>query len=352
MLEDMQGIPLNMSYYHKSTTVYVFHYIYGIIAGLSIVVNLTILLLIVCNKHLLRRPTNLILCSLALADLFTSIGLFLTPNAVIPWHYYHLFITILGIDMFCLVLASYYLFFTFGSISIVTITIIAYERWIAINKARHYRKIFTVKRAIIILTAVWLFIPGLNIDRLMMMRANQNWTLNAFPCRLIQLSSHTFSKACYYLALESLRIFIPILLMIQKYCSISRHFYHRQSAVKSYIIRGLKRNRIRRLTVIASTATAILLICWLPHELYYSLYLFQAVPHNEALNRTFKAMIVLNTVLNPIMYTAMNTFCKRKLLAILGRINICNLFTVKETRTFLSIQDYHSCGLPASKIYY
>lgn len=335
-------------------TAFIFHYIYGITAGLAILVNIAILLLILCHRHLLRKPTNLLLCSLALADLLTGLGLFLIPNTIVPWQYYNDFVTVLGVDIFCPVFSSYYLFFTFGSISIVTITIIAYERWIAISQPRRYRNIFTRKKTIIALVVMWLLVPSLTIDHLMMIKANQNATLVS-PCHLILISRQKVGMAFYLILFELLRIVIPIFLITSKYRSISKQFYYRhQSITKSYIVRSLKLSRIRRLTRMVAAATLILLICWLPYEIYRILYLLQLVAYNDLLDHIFIAMVVLNAIINPIIYAAMNTFCKRKVLAIWNLISrMCNSPSVKEATIIPPISDYrHQCGFPTGRIYY
>lgn len=110
------------------------------IAIISIICNAFVVILFANNKKWLEKSYGRLVLSLATVDLLSAIFLFATPLAV-----HHQFKMIQPRNaikriLYCNLLWSHYILFSFGITSIYTCLVLTIERWIAVSRPLYARK--------------------------------------------------------------------------------------------------------------------------------------------------------------------------------------------------------------------
>lgn len=127
------------------------------IAILSFVGNLLVLVLFLRNKKWLKRTYGRLVFALALADLLTAVCLFATPLAVHHEKRMKRPTSAIGREMYCRLLWSHYVLFSFGITSVYTCLVLTTERWIAVTKPLYIRKYKPSRRTLFACLALpWL----------------------------------------------------------------------------------------------------------------------------------------------------------------------------------------------------
>lgn len=187
-----------------------------------------------------------------------------------------------------------------GVASIINLAAISLERYVCITYPLKYHTYMTHKKAIIIITAIWLF---------------------AFVMASIKLSYFEWKRPNYELLVTILCFFLPLIVICNSYRLIFKtaRYQARQIAM---MVNGGVRNFLLASEVRAAKTLGVVMgafvICWSPFfllNLVYGVCISCIIPP-EAVMAT-KWMHYCNSVLNPIVYACMNKEFRHAFVSIL-----------------------------------
>ncbi|RDD42808.1 Somatostatin receptor type 4 [Trichoplax sp. H2] len=290
------------------------HILYCVLATTAIIGNalVCIVILTIKNGKMLKSGLNLLILSMAIMDTMTGIVMFIVPSFAIPASdYIYPTGNVTGM-LFCRIIATQYIFFFFGFGSVFTITAIAIERWVAIARPYTYRKIITLKRTKIFLTGLWTINILIPLDIVFQMDFIGN---EQPPCKWNNFVRER-PGIYFFTILEMIRMFIPVIVIIGCYTDIAKRIIYaaprpkiHQSFPRPFASRRSTNsiNTRRKVTIMVAISALGFITCWLPNELYYTLYAFNVVKSiNVDITRTTKTLIVTSSCLSPLIYTAAN----------------------------------------------
>ena len=292
---------------------HVMHILYGVLATTAVIGNALVctIILITKNGRMLKSGLNVLILSMATMDAMTGVVMFIVPSFVVPAAEYIYPTNNISGMLFCRVIASQYIFFYFGFGSVFTITAIAIERWIAIARPYTYRNIVTVNRTKTFVICLWLLNTITPLDIVFQIKFEKH---KQPPCQWNNFVRQ--SPGVYiFVTLEVLRIYIPVIIIIISYLDITRRMIcsHpsvqiRKSMPRPLISRRSTNSLIRRrkVTIMVAVSAIAFIACWLPNELYFTLYALKAVTHNIDITRTTKTLIVFSSCISPFIYTVTN----------------------------------------------
>ncbi|EDV21033.1 uncharacterized protein TRIADDRAFT_60382 [Trichoplax adhaerens] len=298
------------------------HILYGVLASLAILGNFMVCFVIVTTKNgrMMKSGLNLLILSMAVMDAATGIMMFAVPSFVVPAANYTYPKNKVSGTIFCRVFASQYAIFYFGFGSVFTITAIAIERWIAVARPYTYRNIVTIKRTKRFLVGLWVFNTVISIDILL----QRDYVSNEQPpCKWNSFIRHP-PGIYLFIVMEILRLFLPFIIIIACYIDIIRRII---TAIPGLSVAKSNRNRApamsivgrnpssirarRRVTIMVAISALAFMICWLPNELYFTLYALNAISYNIDVIRFTKTLIVGSSCLSPLIYSAANEDYRR-----------------------------------------
>lgn len=154
-----------------------------LIAVLSFVGNFLVIVLFLRNKKWLQRTYGRLVLALAVVDLLTSICLFATPLAVHQEERMKIPEDGLAREMYCRLVWSHYVLFSFGVTSIYTCLALTTERWIAVAKPLYIRKYKPSRRTLLAcLVLPWL--AGFSLEANVIKESNtQTYDDGSFSCK-------------------------------------------------------------------------------------------------------------------------------------------------------------------------
>ncbi|RDD39617.1 Mu-type opioid receptor [Trichoplax sp. H2] len=293
------------------------HILYGVLASLAILGNFMVCFVIVTTKNgrMMKSGLNLLILSMAMMDAATGIMMFVVPSFVVPAADYTYPSNNISGTIFCRVFASQYAIFYFGFGSVFTITAIAIERWIAVARPYTYRNIVTIKRTKRFLVGLWVFNTVISIDILLQRDYDSN---EQPPCKWNSFIRHPPGQYLF-IVMEILRLFLPFIIIIACYIDIIRRIitaipglsvakanWNRASSMLVIVRNPSSIRARRRVTIMVAISALAFMICWLPNEFYFTLYVLNVIPYNIDVIRFTKTLIVVSSCLSPLIYSATN----------------------------------------------
>jgi len=222
----------------------------------------------------IHAPTKALFCSLALSDL--GVGLFAFPLFAV----YCFAVAFSNVDLFCNIQGPYAIFSScLGSVSFLSMTALALDRFYALKFRLTYRQVVTFKRTLRVLTACWIFGIAWPLT----------WLLNE---RVTFITAITIIFCC---------VVITSISCIRTYLGIRHHQnqLHAQQNGGNQFITGRYKKSINTITFIF----CLLLACYLPYFTAVGIVMTTASNSDTILAFNITAGIVyLNSLLNPILY--------------------------------------------------
>ncbi|RDD42807.1 Growth hormone secretagogue receptor type 1 [Trichoplax sp. H2] len=298
----------------------ILHIIYGILAFVSILGNSLVFAIITTHRRgkMLQSSNNLLIASMAMMDMMTGITIYATPTFVFPAETYPYPKNPSACEAFCRIIASEYLLFYFGFGSVITVTAIAVERWIAIAKPLSYRKIMTTKRVKIFISILWVFCLFISVDVMIQIKYESN---NTIPCQRYDFATRQ-PGTTIFLLLEVVRLFFPVLLTLVCYADIARRILCPSKVntlnLTSNRVIGIRYKSKRKVTIMSATAALAFISCWLPNEIYFSLTALNQTIYDQTTIRITKSLIILSSCLSPFIYSATNEEYRKGLRSLLS----------------------------------
>ncbi|XP_078357017.1 adenosine receptor A3-like [Oculina patagonica] len=131
---------------------FIFGCVFCVICSVSSTLGNTVIFFALRKCQSLHSPSKVLLCSLALTDLF--VGLVIFPLITV----YYLTIILEIPTYYCIIAVTYGRTSTFiAGVSLETIATIAIDRFLAFRLRMRYRELVTLRRVVFILVIEWLF---------------------------------------------------------------------------------------------------------------------------------------------------------------------------------------------------
>ncbi|XP_074496835.1 olfactory receptor 11A1-like [Sebastes fasciatus] len=195
-----------------------------------------LLIVVICSNRSLHEPMYLFLCSLFVNELYGSTGLF-------PF----LLVQILSdIHTVAAPLCFLQIFFvySYGSIEFLNLTIMSYDRYLAICYPLQYNTRMTWNKVVVLIAVIWLLTFLVNFATLTLIVPLQlcGNVINKVYCdnhSIVKLACYdTTVNNIYGLIVSSLAIFCPLILILYSYIKILKVCYSgskqtRQKAVST-----------------------------------------------------------------------------------------------------------------------
>ncbi|XP_022793318.1 allatostatin-A receptor-like [Stylophora pistillata] len=277
--------------------------LFGIIGSLAIINNSLLLVVIFRNRTLLKTPYNRLVSSLAIIDLITGIGIFVTPSYIIRTDSITAPSGNFG-QIFCRVIYSQYLVFTMGIVSVYTVACMAMDRWLAVARPTKYKTILTKPRVNICVLCIWMLSVLLNTPHLMEMTVTTG-SDSKEQCSWIVLTEGTTRRVVAILEFVG-KFFLPLLAAAVTMVSIYNHI--KSSPALFQTNRGKAGLRLLRMCML----TAVILgVCWFPNQLYYLLFKYDITQLDTPLHHFTVVMCMFNSCVNPLIYCISNRMYRR-----------------------------------------
>ena len=302
----------------------------AIIAIIALLGNFLVVILFIKNRHWLKKAHTCLLLALAIQDILTAIGLLVLPGFVQSADVYDPPADSTLSQLYCSVVWSRYIPFALAIASVYTCLMLTIDRWSAALRPMSYRRFSnSIKVIAAMLIFPWIAGFGLEISAILNVRSNEfNGT---YVCSWIVTESKP-KKTTVALVTFFGMILVPAILIIIAYAMIVIKL--RQSSTKIRPVVGdLHRaqnsgrgqhtkksesfTHLKRLTRVACAASAIVIICWLPDQLYYCLFQLDLVEMGTPLHDALVILAFTNTMLNPFLYSFSNKQYKEEFKAIL-----------------------------------
>lgn len=301
--------------------------LFAIIAILSIVGNFLIIILFLHSPRLKRYSHGILIWNLALVDMLTGIFIIVTPVHIIRQSYQHP-PPGLGGTIFCKIIGSEILTFSFGFISMYNLAALSIERRYAVVDPNRYPKYFTIKNIKIMIVFVWIWGIILNINNIFQTHYDQ---FKNPPCQWNKLGNKEFN-AIMYTILFILRFLLPMLCVIFCYSNI---YWHIRSTVnhlsKSFNKEQTSTYKLRnRVTFTCAITSIAFIMCWLPNQIYFTFINLNFSVINDDLHFITKLLILFNSCINPFIYACTNPFYRHEFV-----IMIKNCHSFRHRRVFV-----------------
>lgn len=237
----------------------------------------------------LQTVTNKFVMSLAMSDIMVGL--------VIPYHsMFYIFPSLNSHKIACLL---YYAFMTLScGVSIISLTTISLDRYIAIFYPLRYAGLMTGRTSNVVIAGVWLYTSSFSFLLLFWNGWNDDsWKLE---CQYLQVAP---SEYIYVFLVSQFIILSTVMLSI--YMLIFKEVHRHKRQIHLLTIQGGKVISIKKEAKTATTLAIVMglfLTCWLP---YFLVVLAATINRSLYVDEFYNGTILLgifNSCLNPIVY--------------------------------------------------
>ncbi len=297
--------------------------IFSVIAVIAFLGNTLTVLLFLSKSKWLKKTYNCLIFALAIQDILLAICIMVLPGFILENGYY----TVpaeneISTWIFCKIFWSQFIPFALGIASVYSCLMLTFERWLAVVRPHSYKR-YEQSRIFVTLTVVFPWIAGMCFEittplRTMWIEANGTfvcyWKTPEYTSKTIFLAVFTFLGM----------IAVPAALMVLAYGSIIVHMKRSQNRVSvgrsnSEINRQRKALiALKRITMTAFFASTVVIVCWLPDQLYYALSQVQVTELATTTHLVVKILAFANSCFNPAIYCFSNNMYRRGLREMFG----------------------------------
>ena len=240
---------------------------------------------------------------------FKGIGIFLTPEYVFGPESILVLPGWFG-QLFCRVVFSMYLVFTFGIVSVYTVASMAIDRWLAVARPTKYKTILTKSRVNICVLCIWVISVLLNAPHLFEMKAAAG--PDGKPqCIWIVLTEGT-TRMIVAIFEFLCKFFLPLLT-----ASLTMVSLHRRVKTSPALYQSNRGKAGLRLLRMCMLTTLILGLCWFPNQLYYLLFKYDITQLGTPTHHFTVVLCMFNSCVNPIIYCISNKTYRRHFMLLL-----------------------------------
>ena len=288
--------------------------VFGIISSVTLIGNTLVVVLFIKRRQWLNKAHACLLLALAVQDILTAGSLFVLPGFVLPADVYDLPVNPKLGQLFCTIVWSWYAPFALSIVSIYTCLMLAVDRFLAVWKPLSYKRLCSSGKVIAVMVilpwiAGFLFEIGTALNARSSKKDN-----GTYVCEWVEVERSPKTIIVSLLLLFGKGL-VPALLMAIVYGRMMIALKQSSSRVsqstngsnnpegrdetKSYLA-------LKRITRMACAASALVVICWLPDQIYYCLFEIKFIEMNNSIHNGLHILAFLNTCFNPFLYSFSN----------------------------------------------
>ncbi|XP_072040582.1 galanin receptor 2a-like [Amphiura filiformis] len=279
-----------------------------ILAIVGIIGNSVVIHLYLNTRKLAMSATNRFIAALAVADIITSICIIPIPTlSHVPAN--------TGGRFYCKVVWSSFVMWVSIIASILTLTVLSVERFVAIAQPVRYKRLFSVKMTRLIIGIIWIFafvfntfviyVNHLTLDNNDLVRENNDTCYVDYYKTGFQIFIGISVFIVEYL--------IPVTLMLVTNIRSIQLLKTRAQVLTTNSDNALLQAR-RRIIYMLLYVIISFIICWSPDQIAFLIYNLGIVPPEYIYGYTYRAFVVLafsNSCVNPVLYAMTNKNFRR-----------------------------------------
>lgn len=272
---------------------------YSIIATVAFFGNILVISIFLRDKKLLKKSYNMLILSLAIADVLTAILLITNPAFVLgdafPYPSNH----ILG-NIFCRVIWSRVFLFQLVIFSAYICLALTIERWYAVIKPFRYGGIFNKKRTLAYIFSAWI------------------WSLilcGSTFFEVLYVPSNALNRRCkwqFFWGKQPLRAIVGIIQVLLKMAlpsfsmlALYAHMLYKTS--KSTSVSAESKAKMRgKMTRMVGAACLVQILCLAPSQTNYALAMAGKVRMDTKLHHALSLLVFISSCVNPFIYGLSN----------------------------------------------
>ena len=300
--------------------------LFGTTAAVTLVGNTLVVILFLKKRNWLEKTHACLLLALAIQDVVTAVTLLVLPGFALPLHFYDLPASPSLRALYCGIVWSLYIPFALSVVSIYTCLMLAVDRLLAVWRPLTYKRLCSsrkTKATMVILPWVAGFLSELG-TALNVQNSRQN--NGSYLCERVTIN-RSLENMVIGLILFLLKGFVPAVLMAVAYWKMmitlkqaSLRVSQNTTGGNSPATRDETKSHLalKRITRMACAASALVVTCWLPDQIYYCLFELNIIPMDNSLHNGLHILAFLNTSFNPFLYSFSNRQYKEEFKKILG----------------------------------
>uniref|UniRef100_A0A8C5WWD5 Cannabinoid receptor 2 n=1 Tax=Laticauda laticaudata TaxID=8630 RepID=A0A8C5WWD5_LATLA len=264
--------------------------LYFSIGGLCIIENSLVLFLIFSSSKLRKKPSYILLSSLAFADTLATVTF---VSSFLSFHVFNR--TGASKEIYLLKLTGVNTSFT---ASLGSLFLMAFDRYICILRPSHYKQLVTRRRAVVALLVLWAAALFLSFLPLL------GWNCCSPESTCSQLFPFVANS---YLSSWIILVMVLLASIIYAYMHVLWKAHQHTANMKKHHLEQSQQNPKRRIDIkLAKTLLIILMvlvICWLPGLLLMAYSLFSTIDNSMRVAFAFCIILYLvNSMVNPAIY--------------------------------------------------
>ena len=269
---------------------------YSIICTIAILGNTLVILVFVWDKKLLKKSYNLLILSLAIADVLTAITLITYPAFVLGDSFPVPTNSVLG-EIFCRVIWSRVFIFQLVVLSVYLCLALTAERWFAIVKPHKYGTFFSKKRIITYVFSSWAWSLAVTCTGFI----ETVYSPSSEACEFRFYRPGSFFRTFVSIFQITMKMILPCLLIIGLYI----HMVVKTN--KSPVASAESKAKLRgKMTRMIGAVSFILIICLVPNQIYLVLAQAGKAKLDTTAHHLLSLFVFINTCVNPIIYGLSN----------------------------------------------
>ena len=272
---------------------------YSIIAAIAFVGNVLVISIFTRDRMLLKKSYNVLILSLAIADVLTAINLITNPAFVLSDSFPYPTNRILG-ELFCKVIWNRVFLFQLVVFSAYICLALATERWYAVIKPLKYNDTFNKKRTLIYIFTAWvwsLILCGSTFFEVGYVPSNPPNR----RCKWLLFWGKQPIRAIVGVIQVLLKMAFPSLTMLALYA----HMIYKTS--KATVASAGSRAKMRgKMTRMVGAACIMLIVCLAPSQINYALAMAGKVKLDSKLHHGLSLLVFISSCVNPFIYGLSN----------------------------------------------
>ena len=272
---------------------------YSVIATIAFLGNMLVISIFWRDRALLKKSYNMLILSLAIADVLTAISLITNPAFVLgdafPYPTNH----VLG-DLYCRAIWSRGFLFQLVVFSAYICLALTTERWYAVINPLRYKETFNRKRTLVYIGAAWvwsLILCGSSFFETGYVPSNSPNR----RCKWLLFWGKQPTRAIVAVVQVLLKMALPSLTMFALYA----HMMYKTS--RSTVASAESKAKMRgKMTRMVGAACLTLVICFAPSQTNYALAMAGETKLDSKLHHGLSLLVFISSCVNPFIYGLSN----------------------------------------------
>ena len=275
-----------------------------VIAVVAFVGNTLTVVLFIKKSKWLKKAHGCLIFALSIQDILTAICLLSLPSFVLDHDAYPLPSSSIARDIFCSLVWSQYFAFALGVTSVYTCLMLTIERWFAVIKPLYYRR-YEHSTAVVAVLVLIPWVAGFCFVISTPLNAKPIEQNGTFICGWKKIESSSTERIPIAVFTFLGLFFIPAMIMVVAYVQIILHM--KRSRVRVGVTTSTARLKaLKHVTLTAFFASSIIVVCWLPDQLYYALSVVELTQLVSPAHSALHLLAFANSCINPFIYSFSN----------------------------------------------